>query len=489
MKIIRLNIGIVLVLNLLNITSLFAQNGSLSSQKLSIQQCISKAIANNLQIKQSKLQIESSENSWYLSKYSKYPTANGTFNQSFLSGRSIDPFTNQYTDNNVSYQNLGINLNATLYAGNQINRTIQMNELGISAAQQDQKAAEELLSLAIIGAFFQVLNAEDQLEIVQKQAENSRFQLNRANILQKEGMSSRSIILDLKAQIATDELAIGTAENNLENAKTVLLQTMNEKNTDNISLDRKGLLLEKIDRYKSPLDAIIGSAMNVWGNVNASKIRSEMADKNIEITAANALPTVSLFANLGTNYSSAAPTQQFIGDGKPAKQVESLTNNFLQINGQRQFVSAISQIPSGQFKDFGYFNQLNFNFNRAIGLSVKIPIFNGFSTKYRTDNAKIAKKVSDLLEKNTELQLQNEITLAYKNMNAALKKFQLVSKQLTAVEDAFALTKTRFEEGTINSLEFTLAKTNLDKIKLNQVQAKYEYIYRTSVLDFYMGKL
>ncbi len=182
MKIFCVNIAIFITLFVINSANLFAQNNA--PQKLSLQNCITKAIANNLQIKQNKLQIETNENNLLLSSYSRYPSVNGTLNQSFQSGRSIDPFTNQYTDDKVSYQNLGLNMNMLLFGGKQVKNAILMNELGISSAQKDLKSVEENLTLAVIGAFFQVLNSEDQLEIVLKQAENSKYQLNRAMTLQ-----------------------------------------------------------------------------------------------------------------------------------------------------------------------------------------------------------------------------------------------------------------------------------------------------------------
>ena len=146
-------------------------------------------------------------------------------------------------------------------------------------------------------------------------------------------------------------------------------------------------------------------------------------------------------------------------------------------------------MQSGSYSNFGYFNQLSFNFNKLLGFNVRIPIFNAYSAKYKIENAKIAKLSAEYQFKNTEIQVRNAIELAYKNMTAAYKRFMFIGKQLTAVENAFELTKTRFEEGIINSLEYTLAKSNLDKIRLNQVQAKYDYIFRTKVLDFYLGIL
>lgn len=455
----------------------------------SLQTCINKAISNNLQVKQGKLQIETNQNNLQISKFNQYPNLNSSFSQYFSSGRNIDPFTNQYTQQQVNYQNIGLNSNTLLFGGNQLRNTIKLNEISISVAEKEKKTIEEILTLNIITAFFQVLNLEDQLDIARKQLESSKFQQKRIDNLMREGIASRATLLDLMAQIAGDELALGNAENAIEIAKTNLLQIMNEKTNGEISLDRKGIIPTTIDTYNEPLKRIIEASEGTQSIISVAKLRSEIAKTTIEIASANKLPTVSLVLGLGSNYSSAAPTQQFIGDGKPPKLVETKQKDYVLINGQKQNIVEVSEIQSGNFGNFGYFNQLSFNFNTLMGFSVKIPIFNGYSAKYKVENAKIAKISADYQLKNTQLQIQNAIELAYKNMTAAYKYFMLVGKQLTAVENAFELTKARFEEGTINSLEYTLAKSNLDKIRLNHVQAKYDYIYRTKVLDFYSGRL
>lgn len=473
------------IFGILMVGQVSAQN----PQSLTLEACIKRAITNNLQVKQGKLQVEINQNNLQVSKLNLYPNLNGSFSQNFSSGRNIDPFTNQYTEQQVNYQNIGLSSNMLIFGGNQLRNVIKMNELSVSLAEKDQKQIEESITLNVIAAYFQVLNNEDLLEIARKQLEATKFQQKRAENLMREGVSSRATLLDLAAQIAGDELLVENAENTLQISKLYLIQLMNENTLKEFSLDRKKNIPSSVIEFKEPLPRILETSLATQSIVSAAKIRAEMSKKNIELASASKLPTVSLGLGFGTNYSSAAPAQQFISDGKPSKFVENKLKDYVLINGQKQFLVGVSEVPSGNYTDFGYLNQLSFNFNKILGLSIRVPIFNAFSAKYRIENAKIAKLQSDLMLKNTQIQLQNTVELAYKTMTAAYKRFQLLDKQLTAVEKAFEMTKVRFEEGTINSLEYTLAKSNLDKIKLSQVQAKYDYFYRTKVLDFYSGTL
>lgn len=466
-----------------------AQKNTQTIQHLTLENCITKAIFNNFQVKQEKLQKEIIQNNLAVSKFSLYPNLNSSFSQFFTAGRNIDPFTNQFTEQQVNYQNIGLSSSTLIFGGNQLRNTIKLNEMSVLVAEKDQKVAEDMLTLQVIAAFFQVLNNEDQLDIAKKQLESSKFQQNRTETFLLEGISSKAILLDLLAQIAGDELAVANAESSVEIAKTYLLQVMNVRGLENITFDRKGIFFPIIEPYKELLSRIVDvstSTQEIWG---AAKLRAEMAKKNIEIASASKLPTVSLSLGLGSNYSSAAPSQQFIGDGKPSAFVEKKQKDYVIVNGQKQNIVRVTEVPSGKFSNFGYFNQLGFNFNKLLGFSIKMPIFNAYSAKYKIENAKIAKLMADGQFKNTEVQLANNVELAYKNMTAAYTRFTLQNKQVIAVENAFELIKIRFEEGTINSLEYTLAKSNLDKIRLNQVQAKYDYFYRAKVLDFYSGRL
>lgn len=464
---------------------LFAQQNTTA---FSLQDCIRKATLNNIVVKQSNLQTELSRNTLTGSKLSQYPVLNGSFSQYFTAGRSIDPFTNQFVEDQINYQNVGLNANLLLYGGGQLKNTIKMNEWEVLAIEKDAKAIQEQLTVNIIGAFFRVLNDEEQLALTKKQLASTKFQLQRFESQVREGVVSRSVTADLTAQLAGDELSIANAENALELSKTALLQLINDPSLreENLTLKKEIMVLSTIEAYKEP--RAIDMAVKKQSAVMAAQMRVQTAQKGIEIALSSRYPTLWLYLGLGTNYSSAAPTQQFIGDGKAPKLAENRLRDYVVVSGQRQNIVRVSEVPSGSFRNFGYFNQLDFNLNNSLGLSLKLPIFNGLSAKYKVENAKIYKQMADLQLKNTELQVKNTVDVAQKNALSAHKRLMLAQKQLTAVENAFAFTKTRFEEGIINSVEYMLAKNNLDRIRANYAQAKYDYLFRIKVLDFYLGR-
>lgn len=461
---------------------------SQSPKVFTLQECIDKAIANNIQSKQDRIKVQESQSKLSATQYSRLPTVNGSLSQNFATGRIIDPFTNIITNQNTNYQNWGISSSVLLYNGGQFQSNLKSNQLEIKLSQQGLSLTEENLKLRVIELFFKVLNAKEQLESVVKQFENSKVQYRRFEVLSKEGVASKSAMLDLQAQMAGEELGIANAESALDYAKTELLQVLNDGSTK-IEIDSKPFSQLKIEEYKYPLSSIIQQATNGQPGANMARTNIEISKMNAELAQLSNRPSLFANLNIGTNFSSAAPPQQFISDGKPSTVVEVKSSDYVLVNGQKQNVVRLNEVPSGRIRQLGYFGQLGYNLSGIIGVSLRVPIFNAFETKIRTQQANLNRLRAENELLLTQQQIKNTIELAFKNMQAAYKQYQLTARQLSVLEAAFDLTKKRFEEGNMNSLEYTISKNNIDKVRIDLIQAKYNYIFRTKILDFYADRI
>jgi outer membrane protein len=234
---------------------------------------------------------------------------------------------------------------------------------------------------------------------------------------------------------------------------------------------------------------VVLSAIATQSLVDVAKTKVEMSEIGINLALASNKPSVFGNVNIGTNYSSAAPDQRFVVDGKPSKFIESKSSDYVLANGLKQNVVRQIEIPSGSFEKLGYTNQLGYNFSSIVGVSVRVPIFNAYDSKIKIQQANLSKLKAQNELSVTQLQIKNTVVLAYQNMETAFLKLGLINKQLIALEKAFELTKKKFEEGNLSSLEYALAKNNVDKVRMSMAQAKYEYIFRTKVLDFYADRI
>lgn len=459
-----------------------AVQSATTTEKLSLQQCVDLAWKNNIQVKQNNLSVEQGLNNLNLSKWNRLPNLNGNIGQGLSFGRGIDPFTNTFINRNITFNNINLSAGVTLFSGYQIQNTIRQNQLNLEATQQDLQATKDQVALNVALGYLGVLNNEDLLNIARSQVDISRLQLQRTERLVQAGSLPEANLFDIKAQLANDELSVVNNEINLDAAKLNLLQLMNINGRQDISLDRLGVLPPATDAYPETVEQIYENAVKLQANVRAADLRVQSADKGIEVAKGALYPTVSMSGSYATNYSSAAQRSVYKGVTTQA------LNGTVSFQGQSVPITFNVEQPDFDSEKISYFDQLNNNQNKGINLNVRIPIFNGYQARTRIANSILNRRNQEYLAENVRLQLRQNIETAYNNMRGAAKRFASTQQQVEALEKAFKVAESRFNAGAINSVDYNLAKTNLDRAKANLVQAKYDFIFRTKILDYLQGK-
>jgi outer membrane protein len=448
-----------------------------------LKQCIDLAWANNLQVKQSALQLETAETNFIQSKNNKLPIISGNYNLGINNGRSIDPFTNGYITQQLLSSNAGINGEFVLYNGLRVKNQIKQSGILTQAAKMDMQQEKDNLALNVILAYLQVLNNEDLLKLADTQVAVTQKQLDRLDILNKAGATQPAVLYDMKGQFATDELSVLNAQNALAISKLTLTQLMNLPfdNTMRLEkLDAENALDGALTAYNMSVSAIYEEALKHLALVQAAQLRQESAKMATIIAASNYYPRVSLFGQLGTNYSSAAQRSLPVGTSDVA------TTNFVEVNGNR--FPVFRKETSFKEDKIGYFNQLGNNLNSFVGVNVQIPIFTAFQSKTLVNLAKIQEKSAATLSESLKLQLKQAIEQAHLNTTTAYDRFAILTRQVQAFQQSFNAAEKRFTEGVIHSVDYLIVKNNLDRARANWVNARYEYLLRVKVLDFYKGK-
>jgi outer membrane protein len=422
-----------------------------AGEKLSLQQCIDIALTNNVQIKQSMLRVQSGEIQARQAIQNRLPNVNGSANQNWSFGFFTDPFTNINQSQSAAFNNFSINTNVTIFAGGQISQNIKQSNLNLQATQLDLQQSRDNVSLNVVLAYLQVLNAEDQVIAARNQLEVSRLQMQRTEKLVNAGSLPPANLFDLKSQVANDDLALINGLNTLDAAKLSLLQQMNINISQDVSLDRVNIALPSTIQYEATSQQVYESAQNNQAVVKAADKRIESALVGIKLAQASLRPTVNGGASMATSFSTTAKN--------PVTR-----------------------------EDIPYFTQLNNNRNEGIGVSVSFPIFTRFNNKNRIALATIEKNISELNAQNVRITLRQNIEQAYVNMSNAAKRYEALNIQVSALEESFRVAESRYNAGAIDFVAYNVAKTNLDRARVNQIQAKYDFILRTKVLDFYQGK-
>ncbi len=452
-----------------------AQQGG---KQLTLQQCIETAVQNNIEVKQSGLEVQAAGVTYSQSKTNRLPTVNGSVIHGVNQGRSIDPFTNSYVNQTINYASYGLGSDVVLFNGLNLKNTVRQNAYAYNASKMDLQQTKDNLTLQVILAYLQVLNNEDQLELARKQTAVTQQQVERLEILNKQGAISPPQLYDLKGQQKDGELNIVTAKNTLETSKLNLLQLMNLPYDASIKLERVGME-ELLSRYESTADDIYQAALEQLALVQAAELRTKSAEAAIKATKGLYAPTLFLNGNVNSNYSSIATRDVLVNS------VEVPTSNYVELNGSK--IPVMTKQPNFTTQKIGYSDQLKNNFFSNVAVGVRIPIFNSLQTKNRVKLATIKYKNQELVEENTKLQLRQEIDQAYLNMNNAWERYKVLLEQVAAYAESFRAAEVRFNAGVGTSVDYLIAKNNADRASANLIMAQYDYLLRKKVLDYYKG--
>lgn len=451
-----------------------------AQNKLTLKQAVETAIANNLQVKQSDLQMQNASINFKQAKDNRLPDLFANLNHGINQGRSIDPFTNSYVNQNISYGNYNLGSNITLFNGYQIKNFIKQNAYGYEASKMELQTVKDNLTLNIILAYLQILNNEDQLQQSKNQVILSKKQVERLEVLNREGTIIPAQLYELKGQLANDELAVINNENALQAAKLALSQFMNIAYDKNLQVER--LTAESLAMiYETDPEAIYQIAVSHLAQIKGAELRKQSAEKSLSVARSQFYPVVGLGGNLGTNYSSAAQENIFLNS------IQIPSGDFVNVNGNQ--VPVITTKPNFNTQKINYSNQFSNNYSTSINLNVRVPILNSFRARNNVALAKNDLKNTEYIAETAKIQLKQSIEQAFFNMTAAYRKYTTLLQQVNNFTIAFKGAEVRYNEGVSTQVDYLIAKTNVDRANINLITATYDYIFQTKILDYYQAKL
>ncbi len=452
----------------------FTQEGT--KKKYTLKDCITIALENNLDVKSSTLNAKTAKINYKQSKTNILPTLNGNYNIGVNNGRSIDPFTNDFINQELTFSNAQLNLDATIFNGFRLLNTIRQQRLNNRASEIEVEESKQTLILNVTLAYLQVLNNKDVLELAKNRLKTTIDQLKRQETLYNEELGNPADFADIKGQKAIDETSILIAESGLKNAELNLMSLLNV--TDSFSIDVTDVLLNFENYTYSPED-IFKDALKNLATFKANTLRVEAAKKGVYIAQAQYLPEISFFGRLNTNYSSVAET--FTDTGSAIQN----TGDFVTIDSQQIAVQTNQTLFEGN--KIEYLDQFDNNLNTVIGIAVDIPLFNGFRAKNNVSLEKIKVQESLILLTRMEQEIKNTISQVHFDMEVAYKRFHSLKKQVEAFEESFRINEIRFNNGVSNFLAYITSKNNLDTAITNLTNVKYQYVLQVKILEFYRG--
>lgn len=437
--------GTSIILLLLSI-SLQAQH----NKTWTLRECIDHAIANNIDIQSKKIQEETKEIDVNTAKSSRLPDLNAGMGQSFGFGWS-ETQRGESVQQNSSLSNFSIQSSMPLFTGFKISNEIEARKLDLKAATENLNKAKDNMQLNVTSSFLDVLFNKEIRGISERQVELTNKQAERTQLLVDAGKVPQSQLFDIKAQLAKDELTLTQSLNNEKLSRILLAQHLElEKSADTFDIqspDTENIFDMMIGSLLPP-DQIYNNAVSFKPQVKEQEYLLESSKKNLKVAESGYWPKLSLSASYGTGY-----YHYYVDD----------------------------------YANKSFADQLKDNGKTNIGLSLSIPLFNRFETVNQVKTSRLEIKSRELALESIKKDLYKEIQQAYYNAVAAQSKYTSAEKAVEATEESFRYAEEKYAAGKSTVFEYNEVKTKLLQSLSERTQAKYDFIFRVKILDFYNG--
>ena len=427
---------------LILLLSFFTIIPSFAQQRWTLRQCIDYAIENNLSIKQQKAVYDQNVISLNTAKNSRLPNLNANMGQSFDFGRGLTA-NNTYAERNTQNTSFSLGTNIPLFTGLQTSNNIALCKLNLKAAIADLDKAKDDISIQITSIFLQVLFNKELLDVALNQVKLSREQLEQKKVFFESGKVTKVEYYGALSRVSQDEMSLVQADNNYQLSLLELCQFLELPSFDDFDIYHA--VDEGVSEIFTP-ESVYLEALQSRPEIKAAQYRVEGAFKNISIMRSGLLPKLSFGAGIGTSYYN------------------------------------VSGLDNASFR-----NQLKQNLNKYLSFSLSIPLFTRFETRNRIKSAKIQHRVLCWKLEETEKKLFKEIQQAYYNAIAAKSKIGSSNSALKVAETTFYWVSEQYSIGKVTAAEYNEARTNWMRATSDMIQAKYDYLFRTKILDFYKG--
>ena len=423
--------------------------GLQAQETWSLRRCIDYAIEHNIDIRQAANTAEQSAVEVNTAKWARLPNLNGSTNQSWNWGRTQtavpDETTGDYSTVYVNTASNGTNMQLStsipLFTGLELPHQYSLAKLNLKAATADLQKAKDDISINIASAYLQVLFNQELHDVALGQVELSLQQCQRIESLAGVGKASSAEVADARARVAQDRMTAVQTENDYRLSLLTLSQLIELDSPEGFMLESPSTAITPSP--VTPPDDIYQTALTSKASIQAAQYRLEGSKHSVRIAQSGFYPQLNLNGSLGTSYYS------------------TINRTFRQ--------------------------QMGDNFSKYLGLSLSVPLFNRLATRNRVRTARLQQENYALQLENAKKTLYKEIQQAWYNATAAESKYTSSHAAALASEESFRLMTQKFENGKANAVEFNEAKQNLMKAQSDELQAKYDYLFRTKILDFYKG--
>lgn len=452
--------------------------------KWSLKQCVDYALANNLAVQRSAYNVESSEVDLRQSQFSRLPSLNGSASYGYSWGRGLDPVSNQFVSQEIKSSNLSTNSSLLLFNSFRINNQVKQYQNAYQGSVEDLAKAKNDLILNVANIFINVVFNKELVNNARFQLESSQHQLERTTKQVAAGALPKSEQLNLDAQVATNEVTLIQQENALTLSILRLKQALRIPATQDLDVEIPNLSPEELVIDQSR-DEIYSVARQTMPEVRAAEFKIQSSLYAVKAARGNLYPRLSLNGGINTNFSSTQEAQfypDFTGYTFSDKPVAYVGN-------ADASQPVYTRSPNGTYRNtYGLGDQFKDNIYKTLGLQLTIPILNGFTSRAAVQRSIVQNQQAKINAQEIEQTLRQNVETAYNDAISSSKTYNSALRQVAARTEAYRMMEQRYSAGSATSFEYQIAQNNLFQAQADLSRAKYDFIFKKKVLDFYQGK-
>jgi outer membrane protein len=452
--------------------------GCKAQDTLSLQDLIQYAWQHNTTIQQSQLNKTQQQANYTHNVAGALPAINASGNQNYNFGRTIDPATNQFVNQQSRTNYFSLQADLVLFNGLQRLNQIRQAKASEDASNSGIEKAKQDIALSVANYYLQILQLQERVKQITAQLSTSNANYDKAKILLNAGAINYAKSLESKAQVATDEASLVDAQNQLTQAYANLKQLVNYDITKPL-----GVKVISIDAVEDPysdkdLNDALQNRVDKMPAVQQAMFNRNAAQFGYLTAKGSYYPRLAASGSIHSIYSSAYRNVAYFYNGY--QEIGILNFDTTQKVYGPKVGTALNPVSFNQ--------QLKNNFGQSVGVSLTIPIFNGYQTRYNVQSAKISLETYELSLTDSRNKTKNDLYQAYTNMKMYGKKLNAAQVKMDAQQEIFNQASTSYQQGAISFYEYTTQKNTYNAAQIDLLEAKYQYIFQTKIFEYYLGK-
>lgn len=491
MKLMR-KTGLLTLSFVLAVAPVLAQDPVGPAEAWDLRKCVDYAVTNNISVKQSDVQKRLANLLFEQQKKGRIPNASFTTNTGYQFGRSIDPTTNLFTNQQLVFQGYQFNTDITIFNWNRINNSINASRLGAEAAAADLEKTRNDIALNVATGYLAALLSKVQVDIAQVQLRQSQDKLSDTRKRVDAGSLPELNAVDLEAQVARDSASVITAQTSYELNLLSLKALLNLDAAAPFAITVPPVELIPVDPIAELQPALVFDlAMKNQPAQKANELRRRSLEYDQKTARSALYPTIAGFGGLASNFANSnrkITGAQFLGynPASPFSDVVDVNGTLVPVQTPNVKVNQANRGFGEMWSGWG--TQMSNNFRQNLGVAISIPIFSGYQARTQLERAKLNVENQKLIIEQADQKLKQDIYTAYANAVASLEKYNASKTSLNAAQRAYDFASRRYELGLLSTLELITSQSNLTRARIDVANAQFDYVFRMKVLEFYKGQ-